>query len=271
MDEKKGFYILFGPPGTWKTTEALKTFQGSIYIGSAVGNDQMYQELIKTPQASAKGWTAPKVVTVDAYSINGADPAFDQNGNMLRIPLRVTLYQIMGDIIRALVMDRSAGKPIRYRNVIIDEVTAFWDRLFTEVRLEMLHPTTPGVKANKDGRAHYGELGSWTRDFIDYARTVLSLGANLIAIAHDREPEDGKQGGPMMPSARTMKMVCHDAHIVARRSASGGGMDTAAKLGWHVFISEAWSCKARGIPAEMFDQVKDYELDELVRRCGFTP
>jgi ATP:corrinoid adenosyltransferase len=280
-ESRHGFFILFGRPGVGKSTAALETFPDSLYIASSTNLDQFFNEWLKTPEGKASGKRPPKkVVVIDQYSINGSPIRFstDKDGrrHMLKIPQRQTLEQAIEDVTLALSEDREAGRPPRYRNIILDELSVFWERMYLEIAEEMIYGLN-GVVKNSDGRAHYGQLGSWSRQVIDRLRTVVSMGVNLIAVAHDTEPDGKKAGGPQLPSQRIMRIFAADAHGVLQREVEGGGLDLVTGKAepvrpvWKVFATKEWTTKIRGISSARLDEIRDWTLEKIVTTAGFTP
>lgn len=269
MTERKGFFVLFGAPGTHKSTEALWAFQDALYVASSEGLDQFYTHvLLKTPEAVAKGKKPPKkMVVLDQYSVNGGPLRFGADGDMLKVPQKETMEQIIVDVTKVLDADRQAGRPPTYRNVIIDEASVFWDRFFIETAAECIRG------GNKDGRAHHGALQVWTRQVIDRFRTILSMGANLVAVAHDIEPDGAKKGGPQMPNQRTSKIFGADAHLalLSDFEEAGIGASGPPKHVWRAFASKTMTSKVRGISADRFDEIKYWHLERIILEAGFTP
>jgi hypothetical protein len=272
---RKGFFVLFGAPGTWKSSQALWTFQDSLYLASSEGLDQFYMHVqLKTPEAQALNKKPPKkIVILDQYSINGGPLTFGPNGEMVKTPQCATMEQAIEDVTKVLNNDKIAGRPPTFRNIIIDEASVFWDRFFIEIAADCIR------NGNRDGRAHHQAIQVWTRQVIDRFRTVLSMGANLIAIAHDVEP-DGKsrKGGAQMPNARTSKIFGADSHLSMLsdfEEVSGLDFNTNVKGPpkhlWRGFASSSMNSKIRGISAERFEEIKYWSLEKIVLEAGFEP
>lgn len=274
-------FVIYGPPGRWKSSEALWCFQDALVIASEENLDQFYMNaLLKSPEAATQNKKPPiKTVVLDQYSINGVPVSFDKDGEMIRVPQKETFEQVIVDVTRALSQDRTQGRPPRYRNVIVDEASVFWDRFLVETIREMVSGKDHAgnaVEKNRDGRAHHGQLQVWTREAIDRFRTVVSMGANLIMVCHDVEPDGKKKGGPQMPNQRVSKILGAAAHLsLLSELESGGGLDLsgAAAKGpkhvWLVLIDQL--SKVRGITVERLNELKNEPLDVIVRACGYEP
>lgn len=281
---RKGFFVIYGPPGRWKTSEALWAFQDALYVASEENLDQFYANtLLKRADAATLGKKPPiKTVVIDPHSVNGAPVRFDKDGDPVPVPQRETFEQVVIDVTRALSQDKEAGRPPRFRNIIVDEGTVFWDRFLIELIREM----TTGrdlagnaVEKNRHGPAHHGALQVWTRQVIDRFRTVCSMGANLVMVCHDVEPSDGKIGGPMMPNQRVSKIFGAAAHIslLSQLETGGGGLDLSAvaaapkgpKHVWQVPIDQL--AKVRGITVERLEELKYEPLETVVKECGYSP
>jgi hypothetical protein len=278
MGGRKGFFVLFGAPGTWKTTEALMTFQDSLYLASADGLTQFYDVWLKTPEGASSGKRPPKkIVVVDQYSINGAPVRFDAQGAMIPIPQKETFEQAIIDVTKVLSNDRAAGKPPTFPNIIVDEGSVYWERFFVELKHEM----TIGrdmlgrpIEKNADGRAHHHGLQIWTREVIDRFRTVVSMGANLVVVCHDVEPDGQKKGGPSMPNQKVSRILGADSHgaLLAGFEDEGLGMSgNGSKHTWDVFASKQWTSKIRGIPASRFKEIRFWPLERIIREADFEP
>lgn len=265
----KGFFVLFGAPGTWKSTEALATFPDALYIASSVGLDQFYTHVLMGSAAGqAAGLRPPKkIVVLDQYAINGGPLKFDTKGDMIRVPQRETFEQLVMKVTKQLDEDKQAGRGPTFRNIIIDEASVFWDRFFLEAAAEC------SKAGNNDGRAHHQAIQVWTRQVIDRFRTVLSMGANLVAVAHDVEPDGKKKGGPQMPNNRTSRIFGADSHMALLSDFEDGGLLSSgpSQHVWRAFASKSMTSKVRGISADRFDEIKSWPLAKIVQEAGFQP
>jgi hypothetical protein len=279
---RKGFFVVYGPPGRWKTSEALWAFQDALYVASEENLDQFYTNTrLKEPEAKTLGKKPPlKTVVVDQYSVNGAPVRFDKDGEPVKVPQRETFEQVVIDVTRALSQDKEAGRPPRFRNVIVDEGSVFWDRFLVEIIREM----TTGrdlagnaVEKNRHGPAHHGALQVWTREVIDRFRTILSMGANLVMVCHDTEGGDGKMGGPTMPNQRTSKIIGAAAHLslLSQLEDGGGSLDLSAASGpkgprhvWKVPVDQ--HAKIRGITIDRLHELRYEPLEVVIKECGYS-
>ena len=278
---RKGFFVLFGPAGSAKTTEALKTFQNALYLCSAEGLSQYFDVWLETPEGRASGVKPPKhIVTIDQYSLNGSPIRVDAKRQMIKIPQKETFEDAIVDVTLALSDDRAAGRPPRFPNVIIDEASVFWDRFFIELKAEMsVGRDMKGnqIEKNGDGRAQHGALQVWTRQVIDRFRTVISMGANLVAVCHDQEPElaqngSMKRGGALMPNQRVAKIFAADAHMALLSGWEEGSLTSnEVKHVWLAHASKSWNSKARGISHQRLEELKYNPLVDIVREAHFEP
>jgi hypothetical protein len=205
--------------------------------------------------------------------VNGAPITLDKNNVPVLIKQRDTFEQVVEDITVRLSLDRAAGKPPTYRNIIVDEASVFWDRFFIECAAACIKD------GNRDGRAHHGALQVWTRQVVDRFRTVLALGANLVAIAHDSEadPERGRKAGPSMPNKKTTNIFAADAHLSILSDFEDGTIDavtgtmTPARHIWLAAPSKKTTTKIRGIPNQRLHELRYWPLDQVIREAGFEP
>lgn len=297
---KKGIVIPFGPPGGGKTTEALKTFQGSLLIASSENNAHFYKQLLRTndPQVAGMGPPRRELVYDLFANIDSWDPNKDADGNPipqiqmgdggLPVPLstKLRLEQTFHSIATKALAEKASGQPLTYRNLIIDEAGTFWARVFEETV-----PTCVTQAGKIDTRAAYGVMASWSRYQINLLKAACMAGMNVVLVAHDGDPDPGtgKKGGPKFPSKAIMSELCALAEVVAMREIEdaasavdlGADANPAAlaavkknegpKRLWRVHGTQNWLSKIRGVPDSMFEQVKTMELADILRLAGFEP
>lgn len=275
MTGRKGFFVLYGAPGTRKTTSALQTFQDSLYIASSQNLDQFYNVWLKTPEGIASKKRPPKkVIVLDQYSLNGEPVQFDANGNMILVPQKEKFEELIVGVTRKLAQDKAAGRPPSYPNIIVDEGSVFWHRFFVELKREMtMGRTMTGVlcEKNGDGRAHHFGLQTWTREVIDRFRTVVSMGANLVVICHLTEPEGKRKGGAAMPNKNVSTILAADSHGALLADFEESLDAKTSKHVWRVFASADWNSKMRGISADRFEEIKYWHLEQIIREGDFEP
>ena len=282
MSGDKGLFVLFGPAGRWKTTEALKTFQDALYLASDAGLDKFYRQWLLTDEGRASGKKPPvETVVLGQYSINGKPVQRDKQGNMIRIPQKHNFERAIENMIITLSDAVAVARPLPFRNVIIDEGTVFWERFLIEMQREMITGRDVfgnACEKNANGKAHHGRLQTWTREVIDRVMTLLQFGANIVLIHHLVEPDGDRKGGPQAPNARITNILGGAAHASLlsdfeepASSLMAEGPKEQAKHVWLVTQSKEWVSKFRGIPAERFDEVKYWPLEDIVRLGGFEP
>jgi len=287
--KRKGTFLIYGPPGRWKSTETHMAAQDSIVIASEDGLDQFYMNWsLKQPAVIAAGKKPPiKTIIIDKYSVNKAPVKFDRNGEPVPTALKETFESAVIDITRALSADLEAGRPPRWRNIIVDECSIFWDRFLIETIREMMTGRTmtgENCAKNAHGPAHHGAVQTWTREVIDRFRTVNSMGANLFLLFHDQEPTSAtaisaaKLGGPMLPNQRCSKIFAAAAHLsllsMLEDSASGldiGGGAEKFKDPRHVWqVPTEQLTKVRGITVTRLHELRYEPLEVIIKECGYT-
>lgn len=279
MSDNKGFFLLYGNPGSWKTTEALTAFQNAVFIAPRRNTHQFYSHVLrkKRPELTP----IYKEIVIDTYSIDNEPIVFDTNRRPVAIPQRETFENLIDDLIFAAEAAVAAGKPVPFSNIIIDEISIFWERFFIEISDELSKPNpAQGRKdGNRDGRAHHQALQIWSRQVVDRLFVLLRY-CNIVGTGQPKSSSDGKSlGGIYMPNGRTTDIFGADCHLglhstfesaKAGQKGSFGSKDEAAVHIWKIFSLGA-SSKARGIEASRFDEVKTWPLVDIVRDCGFEP
>jgi hypothetical protein len=301
----KGFFVLYGPPGGGKSTEAAKVFQKSLHIASAVNNLQFYK--MWQPNHAVNGYQIPyREVVIDEYGVTDSWSAqrdqygqmvpqinLDANGLPVPVPQKATLEGYLIAVVQKALAERAAGLPPTYHNLIIDEGGTFWERVFREIK-----PTCTTQRGALDTRAAYGVTGEWSNILIGLIRQVILAGMNICLVAHDQDPDpsSGKKGGPKFVSKAIMNHLCAGADGVILREmeskvldlgsptpANGNGqaapafdpnaanLQKAPRRIWKVHLEQNWLSKLRGIPDSMYEQVKDMELRDIIRLSGYMP
>jgi len=213
---KKGFFVLYGPPGGGKSTEAAKAFPKSLHIASAPNNLQFYSQW--QPEHAATHALPYREIVIDEYAVTDSWSAtkdqfgrivptltFDAAGMPQRVPQKATLESYLAGIVQSSLLERAQGLPPTYYNLIIDESGEFWERIFAEII-----PTCLSRGGAVDTRSAYVETARWSREIAGFIRQVTLAGMNVCLIAHEQDPDavHGKKGGPKFVSQAIMKHLC---------------------------------------------------------------
>jgi hypothetical protein len=288
---RKGFFILFGSPGAGKSFEAAHAFQQSLYIRSSNNILQFYEQWLKSETGQASGLGVPAVtLTLDDYFVDvvGADQYWDTArqlpplqadaaGNLVKVQQLATLQATLQAVIQECHKNRANGLPPSYngvpiRNVIIDEGSKFWMRIFSEIK-----PTCVAGSGNVDNFAAFNTTADWSEAFLGQLRTLPIVGVNLVFIAHDQDPDpgSGRKGGPKCVSQSIMKTMCADADgvllRVLERPPLAAGVNAKPLRRWRVHAHPDWITKLRGVSDEQFEEMATMSLVDIVRYAGFEP
>jgi hypothetical protein len=211
---KKGIFLLIGRPGSGKSFEAARTFQRSFSLLSSVNNQHFYDMWLASDAGKASGKTPPvQTVLQEVYQV--FDPvsmptpfmSFAADGLPQPQPQKQWFEHWVMQLFGLFSRERAAGQPLTFQNIIIDELGTFMFRIKTEME---------GMSFTKDGKINplgaWNMLSDWTRQMIAVFRHINSCGANVVLIAHDRDPDPAKdkQGGAHMPSADVQKLLSAD-------------------------------------------------------------
>ena len=273
----KGFFILCGPPGGGKSFEAAHAFPQSLYIKSSPNVLQFYEQWLVSPPGIASGLALPATtVTVDVFSINEAAPQVDTAGNLIRIPQYQTLTGMLVALVQECTINRGqnlgpsyGGVPIR--NVVIDEGSTFWQRIFSEIK-----PLCFANSGNPDTRKAFGETAEWSVMITDQLRLLPTLGVNVCFVTHDQEPEiaAGKKGGPKVVSQGIMRTMTADADgvllRVLERPPPEAALGTKPMRKWRAHSSPDWITKLRGVSDEQFEMMADMNLSQILALAGYA-
>ncbi|APU88857.1 hypothetical protein Rctr197k_026 [Virus Rctr197k] len=266
---QKGLFILFGPPGGGKSTEAAATFPESIYLMSSPNILQFYENnYLTTPEAKARSLKMPKrVLCIDQFSIDGKVEKLP-NGLPKPVAQKATLETYLDQVVVRALQTKSENQPPPWKNLIIDETGTFWSRVHMEIE-----PTVTTRSGAVDTRGGYGVLARWSRNRVDYLRQLLVCGMNVVFVGHDQEPDptQERKGGPKMPSQGVMREMCADADAVLLRGFEDREIGQPSARVWLAHGRQNWITKIRGLPDSMFTQIKDWSLHQLVTNAGFEP
>lgn len=299
---RKGYFLIYGPPGGGKSFAAAKTFPNSLSILSAPNNQHFYYQWLQLPAGKASGKGLPKrVIVLDKYAMMDSGIPPGEFGSFTRprimvgpdqlpipFPQKQTFEGLLMQVARKSLYERAAGLPLTYQNVIIDEGGALWQRIFIEISATSF---TKEGRHNPLGAYNLGE--TWSVQCVDLFRAIVMAGLNVVVVAHDKdpEPEKDKQGGPKFFSQAVMKQMTADSDgnfyryvedqkppvidmtadpaVVAAAIAAAKRMPP--KRLWRVYLSEHRESKLRGIPDEMMDQVREMDLEQIIPLSGFAP
>ena len=297
---RKGFFILFGRPGTGKSFRAGKCFsRKTCAILSAPNNQHFYESWLDTPEGLASGKTrAKRTIVLDRYVLTDTDRdkpyvVPDAAGDPTALPQKMLLERILEGVVKRQVREFTAGQPLTYENYIIDEGGTFWMRCFEEI--------IPNVRTN-DGRLDtmraHSVGAAWSVWISDLFRQVTNAGANVCMIAHDREPEPekGKKGGARFFNQAVMKQLTADAdgallvemvdqgkggiefdpnmtaaQTMAAMATANAAKNRPAERLLRLHASEDWEAKLRGLHDSMFDQIRRMELEDVLPLAGWAP
>jgi len=264
---KKGFFVIFGPPGAGKSTEAAATFPDAAYIMSSPNILQFYQNDY-LPAQKGSGLAMPRrVLCIDQYSIDGKVEVL-ANGMPKPVSQKGTLEYYLDMIVARSLVAHGKGEPLPWRNLVIDEVGTFWSRVHAEIE-----PTILTRSGAIDTRGAYGVLGKWSRARTDYLRQLLVCGMNVVLVGHDQEPDPQaeKKGGPKFPTQQIMRELCADADGVLYRGFEDREVGQPSARVWLAHGRQNWLSKLRGMPDRMFAEIKDWPLKRIITTAGFEP
>lgn len=267
----KGSFILYGVPGTGKSTAALQTFQDALYIASSPNNAQFYKQWLQCPEGKASGKKLPKrEMVLDMFSLTLDGKVYPQRQGVSQLQhLNANIKKVVDDCLDA----SAAGKPAPYNYVILDELGTFWARVFEEIK-----PTVLNREGKLDGLGAFNVAAKWSRDICNYMRQLLSVNVGLCVITHDQEPEKEKdrKGGPKLISQGVQRELCADFDGVLLAlledpevDINNPGAPKRSKRIWRVHGSQHHLSKLRGMPDEMFDTIHEWPLDRIIPAAGY--
>jgi len=262
----KGFFVLFGPPGVSKSTEAATAFQKALYLKSAPNVLHYYDQWLKTPAGTHSGLQLPaKSIVLESYSIDG-NVNFGPDGMPAAVPQAATIVGVIQSLWRKVAEEKRDGKPRSYDWLVLDEAGEFWSRVFEEILASSV--TRDG---KTDSRKAYGTLATWTNSVVSLLRQLVSLDVGVGLIAHEREPEmsEQKKGGPKFPSAGVMGLITASADGALLRTYEDRELGKPPARVWVAHGNQHWVSKMRGIAPEDFERIKDLPLSEIIKLAGF--
>ena len=265
----KGLFVIFGPPGASKSTEAAATFQDSLYITSAKNGLQYYtNDFIKTPYAKERKLTLPRrELCIDIFNVDNKVDIRD--GVMQRFSQKQALeHYVINLALRQALLAKSEGKAPPWKNLVIDEAGTFWVRVFEEIV-----PTCLNKAGVVDTLKGFGKLGEWSNYFVNHLRQFLFADMNVCLVAHAQEPDPSsdKKGAPKFPSQGVAHQICADADGVLYRGFEDREIGKPSNRIWLAHGRQNWLSKMRGLPDHRFGEIKDWPLSQILREAGFEP
>lgn len=216
---RKGLFVLFGPVGASKSTEAMTCFQNALLLSTRPNQIGFFRQWLLTEEGRASGKRLPvREIVIDAYALDG-EMTFGPNGLPLPVPQRAMFEYYVLLAIQKIASEWQlfrAGKLAAptYRNLVIDEAGTFWERIFEEVA-----PTITTKDGRADPRRAYGAMNGWTLRITELLRQLVHCGANVCLVTHDRDPDaaEGRKGGPNVISDNIGRKIASAADGVLMR------------------------------------------------------
>lgn len=261
MTRKKGVHILFGAPGSGKSTEAACAYQKALYVKSSPNVLQFYENNLSL----WPGKVMPKTHLIDTFMIGDKiilDPKTQMPARQQQWPaLIAATLQIMQRSFAAF----AAKQPPPYEYLVFDEMGTFMQRVFEEIS-----PTIMNEKGDKiDTRKAFGVLAAMFRDWTDHLRQLPNVGVGVGLVFHDQDPEPDKKGGPKCPSQNIMKQMCADVDGVFLRTVRDLDLGLARERIWRVHASQNSLCKIRGIPDSDAAAIEKMNLEQILEKSGY--
>ena len=264
---RKGVFVLAGPPGAQKSSQAQATFQNNFTLKTGEDVLHYYETVMMKDDPSLLG--PKKTFLLDAYSLNGKT-TFDDEGNPIYVPIGNTVDALIKSVLRKGQEARNEGKPPPFDHVVIDEAGELWELRFEEIcRLCSNGMTT-------DTRRAYGLLNTWTTKIMDDLKRLKTVGIGAVLLAHDMEPdqESGKKGGAKFPSGPVSRKISGKADGTLMRMCLDIEPDeldgeTYTKYFWQCKPSQHWVMKMRGLRPTDVARIEDLELKEIIELAGW--
>lgn len=287
----KPFIICCGAPKHGKTTSVLKSFQNSLTILTANNNGHYYRKLLTTTLKDNPNYKPPKKIKLidthatgvsgeyqwlkpgDAKStfgrLDGDQIVADPAGGMLMPVSQIQEFErTVSTMVTKSLQCVGAGQPPPYDNLVVDEMGELLDRVHAEIT-----PMCISEKSGKlDGRMAFTETGAWTQRMATLMRQLTTCGVGVCLVMHDREPDEGKKGGPRAPSASIAKklVALSDGAIQLNiKDIKGEDGKVRVQRYWNAMSSEQWDIGLRGLEPEDAERIGPMELIEILELCGF--
>lgn len=279
----KGFFVLAGPVGAGKSTEAQNAFGKDAITISTDPNVLRYprQRFVrKKTDVFTKRELLVTPFGLDVINQEGqvlsTTREFDKDGNALIKDYRAQFEEAAFNVLRKCAHEFAEKKPLTYKNVIVDEAAQALTWAFAAFK----DGGEGKTKANNvDMRRVYTLTHDWMVAILTQLMQVRVYGANLVFITHEQEPEEKKRGGAAFLSqqvAKTINKMCDGIllrRIVREKIVGEDGVSVTEKVArvWQVFADPDWDVKLRGLDEEEFEACKHKPLREIVQMAGFEP
>lgn len=263
----KPFIVMYGEPGSGKSTSAAEAAQNCYYVKSSPNVTHYYDTWVETPEGKASGLAKPTgTKLIDTHSIDGR-VTFDDNGEPVPVNNTAALEAVVMAYRKLILTAASKNEPPKYRSIVFDEWTTFMQRCFEET-CNSEHGLSE--RGKPDTRAAYLWMGRFQLKLCNALRQVVNFGSSVIVVCHPRDPEEGRLGGPKTPSATMAKQLCADADVVVQRcfERTGDVMDKKRPLRrfWKTEVDDQWLRKVRGVNIQ---PEEDCSLRELLAKGGW--
>lgn len=279
----KGFFVLAGPVGAGKSTEAQNAFGRDAITISTDPNVLRYPR-----QRFVRGKTTvftKRELLVTPFGID----IVDQQGNVLSSTREITpdgaaivkdyraqFEDAAFNVLKKCAAEHAAKQPLTYKNVIVDEAAQALTWAFAALRDGGAGTTRAN---NVDLRRVYTLTHDWMVTILTQLMQVRVYGANLVFITHEQEPEEKKRGGAAFLSqqvAKSINKMCDGIllrRIVREKTVAEDGVKTTETVErqWQVFADPDWDVKLRGLDEEEFEACKKKPLKEIIQMAGFEP
>ena len=282
--KRKGFFVLYGPPGGGKSTEVAIACQKAVVIQSAPDNFQMYEMWLKKPGRDPKYTLPARPIHIDQYNIDGKS-TFGPNGEPLPINMKDTLESMFRRVVTKTAQEVNAGRPPPYEYFVVDELSYYWNLVFREIV-----PTCLTAKGSLDTLKAHNVMSMWSEQQLNYLKQLIPLGVGVDLITHQQEadPEKDRMGGPKIVNQAIAGYLCMYAsgvlyrHVVKSENDEVGAnlLDNTAPVvvvpksklpdrRWSVFISPDQHAKLRGVSDEMLPELEKKSLEEIKSIAGY--
>lgn len=262
--------VLYGAPGTGKSTEMARAFNKVLYVQSSPTILHAYADFMqKNPKLGLK---MPQRVTFDEKLV-----ALSENSPTKALVNIITTY-----------IGSCDSNQCPYEGIVFDEWSTILERVFAELR------TDPwGKFKGRNGSFNIFAAIDYFKSIHRAALSIARRTRRMVGfISHYQGPrydeEEGSPtrgklkwpGGPKMPQGASDQVVelCAEADVVVQMTVKEPGLSldgSASKAGARVFqtqLDNAWFRKVRGFgiaPEEPLDIETGKGLRELLKLAGY--